>query len=348
MVAARVGNIPVVRALLAKGADANATETARQQSALMWAAAEGRSGVIKPLLEAGANIRARSGRGWTPLMFAAASGDLDSVRMLVDGGADIDAQAPNDLATPLIIAADGGSWPTDYQYWVRPRERTGPTPHEAVGIFLLERGAKPNAQDVLGRRPLHFAARNHKLALARALLARGANPNARLVGSWSRLPGALDDPTRMDLAGATAFLVAAKIPDLEMMRLLVGSGADPLIPTFDRTTPLMMVAGIGRIEGGLTRAVDGATLAEAARYLISLGDDVRAVNVNGLTIAHAAAFNGADDLLEIVAERGAPLDWKDNQDRTPTDIAKGVLVNASVLVHESTVRLLDELITKRK
>jgi len=184
--------------------------------------------------------------------------------------------------------------------------------------------------------------------LAKGLLARGANPNARMVGSWARLPGTLDDPTRMDLAGATPFLVAAKIPDMDMMRLLVASGADPVLPTFDGTTPLMMVGGIGRVEGGITRAVDGAKLAEAARYLISLGDNPKAVNTMGLTAVHAAAFNGADDFIKVVAEQGAPLDSKDNGGRTPMDIAKGVLVNASVLVHQSTVQLLTELITKRK
>jgi ankyrin repeat protein len=346
MIAARVGNVRAVEALLAKGAMPDLKERARQQTALMWAAAEGHSEVIQRLVKGGASVRARSARGWTPLMFGVASGNIESVRALVEAGAPVNDESPLDLTTPLHIAADSGAWPTDYQYWVLPRESDDVTRHEAVGLFLLEQGANPNASDGVGRRPLHAAARTHKLALAKGLLARGANPNARLVGNWPRLPGTLDDPTRLDLAGATPFLVAAKIPDLEMMRLLVGGGANPLLPAFDGTTPLMMVGGMGRVEGGITRPAESAKLVEAAQYLISLGDNVKAANTSGLTATHAAAFNGADDFIKVIAEGGAPLNSKDNQGRTPTDIAKGVLANASVLVHESTVRLLSELMTK--
>jgi uncharacterized protein len=350
MIASRIGNVAAVKALLAKGAAVDLKEGQRGQTALMWAAAEGRSEVVRLLLAAGADVHARSSRGWTPLMFAAAGGEINSVRALVGAGAKVDDTAPGDSATPLLIAADSGAWPMDYRYWVLPRIQEETTPHEAVGLFLLDQGANPNVEDAVGRRPLHFAARTHRLALAKGLIAHGADPNARLVKTWPLLPGFLNDvtiprtPGKLDLAGGTPFLLAAMIPDLEMMRLLVSRGADPLISTLDGTTPLMVVAGIGRIEGGVSRLVDGHLLADAARYLIDLGDNVQAVNKDGYTIAHGAAFSGSDEFLRVVAERGAPLDSRDKLGRTPADIAKGIIVNNTVIVHESTVRLLTELI----
>src|SRR5262245_31811984 len=59
-----------VRMLLGRGADVNATDTWKHQTALMWAAAENHGGIVKLLIEAGANIDARSAGDFTALMFA--------------------------------------------------------------------------------------------------------------------------------------------------------------------------------------------------------------------------------------------------------------------------------------
>ena len=57
MVAARTGKVDAVNALLARGADPNATEKWRGQTALMWAAAEGHAPVIEALVARGADLR---------------------------------------------------------------------------------------------------------------------------------------------------------------------------------------------------------------------------------------------------------------------------------------------------
>ena len=64
--------------------------------------------------------------------------------------------------------------------------------------------------------------RQAKLQLVKALLAHGANPNARMT---QRPPGFAGGYT--DAAGATPFLLAAATADIEMMRLLLAAGADP-------------------------------------------------------------------------------------------------------------------------
>src|SRR5205814_1470484 len=63
MTAARTGNAAAVRELLAHGADANATEHSKGQTALMWAAARNNAAAVDALIEAGAHITARSKGG---------------------------------------------------------------------------------------------------------------------------------------------------------------------------------------------------------------------------------------------------------------------------------------------
>jgi hypothetical protein len=51
--------------------------------------------------------------------------------------------------------------------------------------------------------------------------------------------------------------------------------------------------------------------------------DVNAFNTNGQTIVHSAAGRGANAIIQYAFEKGARLDKKDKQGRTPLDIASG-------------------------
>ena len=119
--------------------------------------------------------------------------------------------------------------------------------HVPLALLLLEQGADPNVLDA-GFTPLHWASgtweggisnpvygfsdpmsgipnRKAKLELVKALLAHGANPNARMTRrppGFAGLGGGYEDAP-----GATPFLLASAAADLEMMRLLLSAGADP-------------------------------------------------------------------------------------------------------------------------
>jgi len=89
--AAFFGREPVVRLLLARGADANLWGRAFERNLPLHAACAGRTGkpdVVRALIPATHDIDARQGGGWTPLMLAAANGMVDSVALLLDAGAD--------------------------------------------------------------------------------------------------------------------------------------------------------------------------------------------------------------------------------------------------------------------
>ena len=60
MTAARTGNVPTLKLLLAYGADSNAKESTQGQTALMWTATENHAAAARTLIEAGADVNARS------------------------------------------------------------------------------------------------------------------------------------------------------------------------------------------------------------------------------------------------------------------------------------------------
>lgn len=316
MLCARTGNADAVRALLAGGADATARDAERGQTALMWAVAQGHADAAQALIDGGAEISARSNGDFTPLLFAARNGHAAAAEVLLDAGAHIEETGPLAM-TPLLMAAASG--------------------REDVALFFVERGANVDAEDEYGATALHYSVltgittlnqiryanyvdhlfRPNLYELATALLDRGADPNAQL----DITPLQAGDQEE-NAYHATPFVLAAAIPDPEMMRLLVARGADPSIPTMTGLTAVMVAAGVGRGQD-FTEEEKGLAL-EAVQYAVELGNDPAAANLDGLTALHGAATNGATELVTWLAEQGADLDAKDKFQQTPLSIAFGL------------------------
>ena len=339
---ARTGSAAAVKALLGRGANVNAKDNEQGQTALMWAVAQKHAAAARALIEGGADIHARSKGGFTPFLFAARVGDIESARVLLAAKANLEETTPDGM-TPLLLASAGAQ--------------------EDFAIFLLEQGANPNAADSNGATALHYAVlkgitslngvrianyvshwfRPSLLNLAKALLAHGANPNARLA----KAPRTGGSATKAPV-GATPFLLAAAGPDPAAMRILYEGGADARLGTEGNLTPLIVAAGVARGQD-FTDEEKRQSL-EAVRLLVDLGADVNAANEDGLTAMHGAASNGADTVVQFLAERRAKLDVKDKYQQTPLSIASGMRLpwipygeELGEIIQPSTAQLLLKL-----
>jgi ankyrin repeat protein len=326
MTAARTGRHGPVKALIARGADVNAREQ-RGQTALMWAAAEGHAGVVQALLQAGAEFRTPLPSGFTPLFFAVREGRTDVARILLKAGADVNeamqpkkssGRAPARGTAPLILAVENG--------------------HFELAVALLEAGADPNDQRS-GFTALHTLSWVRKpnrgdeesgdpapigsgtlssLRLVEKLVEHGADVNARLKrGASGR--GVLGR------RGATPFLLAAMTADVPFMKTLVKLGADPRLPNAQHCTPLMAAAGVGSLAPGEEAGTEDEAI-EAVKLALELGNDVNAVDDNGETTMHGAAYKSFPRIVQLLVDKGAKIEvWnhKNKYGWTPLSIAEG-------------------------
>lgn len=86
------GNILIVKALLAAGADPTLQLSDSCPSILGEAAFLGHSEIVKLLLQTGSDVNTTCFMGWTPLMDAARGGKLNTVQLLIRAGANVNAQ----------------------------------------------------------------------------------------------------------------------------------------------------------------------------------------------------------------------------------------------------------------
>ena len=217
--------------------------------------------------------------GWTPLHLAVAEGQRDVVRVLVEAGADLTArtefnrtplhvalqQRPDlvGLLRELGAAVDAPS--AAYLGDVDELERhlaDGSSPGDRTsGVDLLSwaafGGAAATAELLLGRGAdpdtgaLHFAAGGARLELVRLLLKAGADANRR-------------DPAtgRTPLHAAVGAAPADDAP--EVVRVLIEAGADVNATTHDGATALDMshVAAARHRRNDAGRATGNDALAE--------------------------------------------------------------------------------------
>jgi ankyrin repeat protein len=116
------------------------------------------------------------------------------------------------------------------------------------------------------------------------------------------------------------------------MRLLAELGADPLLPNEDGTTPLIAAAGVGTSSPGEDAGLEPEVL-EAVRVAYELGGDVNAVDKNGETAMHGAAYKHAPSVVHFLAEHGAKVEvWNrpNKKGWTPFRITEGIPVGMNI------------------
>jgi ankyrin repeat protein/HEAT repeat protein len=264
MNAAESGSLATAKALLARGANVNTLSSWRYAgtSALSLAMGGGRRDMVKLLLSSGADGSGSLDDGTTPLATFLRSRDLDSVSALLKNGANVSVKDASGEG-PLHIAVSQGNLELVQAITARGadvelRDRTGRNPlmrslslpaHQEISLYLLGRGvkvvnanpAKPAEPTVIdafmaygswneeivksleaayNAGPLKDASRDRTERFCLSLMKRDLAAAGTLLAQGAQVDQVLFDD-RTPLMGAAAH------GDLDVMRFLLGKGADP-------------------------------------------------------------------------------------------------------------------------
>ena len=313
MLASSIGSLKIAQLLVKHGANVNAVESFRGQTALMWAAGENHPDIVDLLLAHHADVKQRAKYddwprqmtsepraqfrqtgGLTALLYATRSGCYRCAVAIVKAGADVNQPNPEGI-TPLINALDN----RDYD----------------MANFLLDKGANPGAWDMSGRTPLYVAVDMNSyggpngagsgnfqgfgegpppdrppnkataMDLVNRLLAMGVDPNHELTRMRPNGNGRGRFADYMMRGGTGPLMVAALNYDDDAIKALLAHGAEVDLPNVFEITPLMAAAGMsGSSRGGV-----GSAIARAGHQQEDI--QVRVIRTIDLLLAAGANIN---------------------------------------------------------
>jgi ankyrin repeat protein len=271
---------------------------AAAESALVRAVQSGDHATVRALVKQPGTVKATTADGTTALHWAARGGDTLALDLLIKAGADVNAKTRYGV-TPLTLAVRAG--------------------RDANVQALLTAGAKVAAADAglpEGQTLLMHAARTGNVTVMKALLAAGANVNAK--------------ETRTE---TTAVAWAAEANRGQAVKLLAEAGAD--LNVLSRLTAYPHTqngVGLNGLEEGVSyvgqtvlpkggwtatmmAAREGAV--DGVRALADAGANLNAQDPQGTTALIVAIINGHYDVARVLADKGADVNLADVKGMTP-------------------------------
>lgn len=303
---AAAGYAGILKLLLDRGADIEARDH-NSNTLLHRAAANNDLELTADLIRRGASVGVRGEQDYTPLHFSAGRGHVDVVACLLAHGADINAQTKSGR-TALYIALDQG--------------------YPDLARFLLGHRANVNiATAEESWHPIHLAAERGLIDVLPPLIERGAVPNSQSSTKQSPLHTAAACGQRAavelllqrgaeissDSNGTTPLHISTHHADLEITTLLLQSGADPNARVQLGDTPLHMIVSPEDKEEGKIRL-------EQVGLLLEHGA-VQSPNDSGWTPLHYAVKYGQNDMVTLFLDRGCHIDVQTKYGQTPLYLA---------------------------
>jgi ankyrin repeat protein len=244
-------------------------------------------GIVKLLLELGADPDATGPDKWTPLHGAASHGNLTLIRIFIEAGSDVDSKT-DEGCSPLDIAAkfskvqscrallDAGSCPesVDDNGWTALHVAAWKANMDVCNV-MLKSCCNKQAKCKQGRTALHVAALNNNAGVCQQFVESGCIIEARDGQGWTPLH------------------LAAFTNSLEAIKVLMGLGASIHTKCFGGRTPLHT-------------AVDAHHPA-IYRHLLEAGAHIDAQSKEGETPLHVAATKGDYKAVNFLIESGCNI-----------------------------------------
>lgn len=249
LLAARAGHAGMVKLLVDAGADVETIGT-YYGNALKGASEGGYEQVVEMLIDAGADVNALGGQYSSALQVAAEEGYERVVKMLLYAGADVNAQGGY-YGTALYAASMRG--------------------HEEVVKMLLDAGADANALGEDDRSALYVASEQGHHQVVKLLLEAGADFG--------------------DFSGVGALCAASLEGHVQVVVLLLDASAGADINDLDGGDAIYMAS----LEGH----------GQVVKLLLDAGADVNTqIGIHGNAL-QAALFGGHGAIADLLIENGA-------------------------------------------
>lgn len=331
--AIRASASTIVEYLLAHGADPNARDRAPRAAApaspplIVSAATMGDTGIVRALIDAGADVNAHDRNGWTALRWAQQRNDADHVAvaaLLVARGAQDEAGAKADALLNAVRARDvaalrealqGGAAANASDQEGTPVLVSAAQAGLADGVAaLIAAGANVEASSPHGPTPLVAAIQAGSIETVKALLGAGARVNRPDGNHLTPLRAASQrdnaEITKLLLASsaspnADALAAAALAGNVEQVAVLLEQGADP------------NAGGKGYVLSEATRGCTRHDNTLVVRALLDAGADPRRHGDDNYTPLHRAAGLCPATLVKLLIAHGADVNARAINGYTP-------------------------------
>ncbi|KAJ0005825.1 hypothetical protein NQD34_015719 [Periophthalmus magnuspinnatus] len=294
-----------VKKLLESGVAVNQRNSTDERTLLANAAIEGSENIVDFLLKQGADPLLTDQQGQTPLTLASRQGHVKVLKVLLDWA----EKQENEVATRMMEQVDVEGWTA-----LRSAAWGG---HIEVVKLLLDAGADVDGCDAEGKTALRAAAWGGHEEIVRILLKYGANFD------------------KADCNGRTPLIATAYMGHQETVEILLDHGAEVNFADGDGRTALSVAALCVPTVAG----VKG--YGEVVSLLLERGANPGHRDKDGMTPLLLAAYEGNEDVVELLLEAGADVDETARQDgELQSAAAVTPLLAAAAMGHMSTVSKL--------